>query len=103
ASSAWRLSRAVSRSAAVAWASRRAAATVLRTRPHRSTSYDMSSDRRMSPELPGLTPDDRNGWWDDSRTELGPKVVEIVGKRPARLKRTAARASRRRASASLRA
>ncbi len=59
----------------------------------------MSSDQRRSPELPGRAPGARNGWFDDSRTERGPSVVESVGNRPARLKRTAARASRSRASA----
>src|SRR5947207_9499578 len=36
-------------------ASLRAAATVRRTRPHRSISYDMSSEKRRSPELPVFT------------------------------------------------
>jgi hypothetical protein len=42
---------------------------------------------------------ERNGRFADSRTELAPTLVEIVGKSAARLKRTWARASRSLASA----
>jgi hypothetical protein len=40
-----------------------AAATVRRTRPQRSISYDMSSEKRRSPLLPVLRPCDRKGWF----------------------------------------
>ncbi len=63
----------------MAWASWRAAATERRTRPHRSTSYDMSSDRSTSPLLPVFAPEDTKGWFAELRMMLGPRLAESVG------------------------
>ena len=57
--SAWRLKRDVCRSAALAWACCLAAATLRRTRPHRSTPFERSRGRVKSP-VPLLTALDGN-------------------------------------------
>jgi hypothetical protein len=63
-------------------------------RPQKSTSYDMLSDARKSPELPVLTPGGKNGRLFDSRMVLAPAPAEMVGKSAARLNWIAASAWR---------